>query len=107
MQIGITYKLITSRLNAYKPIGFKICNNSVHHDQLQDHKFQGKPVSILPLKKSVIDKLIINKIKEEKLIFTKGPIDKKASPKNKPNVSGIKITAKGIRNSNLSSKVKE
>ena len=37
---GIVKKVTLNRLNANKPIGFKICKISVNQDQLYPHKFQ-------------------------------------------------------------------
>ena len=46
---GIVKKVTLNRLNANKPIGFKICKISVNQDQLYPHKFQGNPEKILDL----------------------------------------------------------
>ena len=96
-----------SKLKANKPIGFNNCNTSGNQDQLYAHKFHGKPVSILLLRKSTKDNEE-QKIKiEVKLLAIKGPTTRVPNPKNKPKNKGIKVKAKGIKMKNFSSYVNE
>ena len=95
------------KLKAKIPIGFNICKISANHDQLQAHKFQGKPVNILARKKSVNENIALNNKIDEKLFLIKGPTTAVATPKNKLNNSGNKKRDIGIKYLKLSSKVNE
>ena len=49
-------KVIEIRLNEYAPIKDSVCKTSDDHDHVYEIKFHGKPVNILPLKNSNIEK---------------------------------------------------
>ena len=98
---------MTIKLNANNPKIFNTCKISVNEERLYDHKFQGKPVNILALKKSdnarPPEKIII----ETTFKFKKGPMKRVKREKNKLKNSGIKNKAKGIKSLKFSSKVNE
>ena len=99
--------MIEIKLNEYVPIKDNICVDSVDHDHVYEIKFHGKPVNILPLKNSNIEK-DKEKSKINEIFFSaKGPTSKIAKPKNKDKNNGINIRAKGIRLLNISSWVKD
>tara|TARA_B110000263_G_scaffold135074_1_gene117310 strand:- start:287 stop:514 length:228 start_codon:yes stop_codon:yes gene_type:complete len=75
----------------------------VDQNHVYEIKFQGKPVSIFPLKNSNIEK-IKEKRKIKKTLFSeKGPTNKTANPKNIDKNKGINIIEKGIKPINISS----
>ena len=96
-----------NKLKANRPVLFKICINSVDQEKLYAHKFQGKPVKILDLKKSEKAKLPEKRNIETILKFKNGPTSKTIIEKNKLKNSGIRIRANGIKILKFSSKVKE
>ena len=54
---GVQNKVIEIKLNEYVPIIANICIISSDQDHEYAIKFQGKPVNILPLKNSKIEKI--------------------------------------------------
>ena len=99
--------VIVKRLNANNPIKLRICKTSTSQDHVYPHKFQGKPVNILPLKNSNIEKTKENNNIKYNLFSQYLPTIKIDEPKNKDKNSGINITEKGIKLLKDSSWVKE
>ena len=69
--------------------------------------FHGKPVKIKLLIKSDIAKIKLIKITDEISVLIKLPIITRGNEKNNDRNKGINIRAKGIKNLNVSSKVRE
>ena len=69
--------------------------------------FHGKPVKIKLLIKSDIAKIKLIKIIDEISVLIKLPIITRGNEKNNDRNKGINIRAKGIKNLNVSSKVRE
>ena len=89
------------------PILDNIWVTSSDHDHVYEIKFQGKPVSKLPLRYSNNEKINENKNIKEIFFSAKGPVKKIANPKNKERNRGINIRAKGISALNSWSWVKD
>ena len=74
-----------------------ICIISADQDHVYEIKFHGKPVKILPLKNSNIEKASENNKINEIFFSQIEPTSKIAKPKNKDKNKGIITIAKGIR----------
>ena len=99
--------VIDIKLNANRPILFKICNISIDQEKLYPHKFHGKPPNIFARIKSEMDNPQERIKIDLKFKLSNGPKINTVSEKNKLKNSGIKIIPKGINILKLSSKVNE
>ena len=104
---GIQNKVTEIKLNAYVPIKDNICIDSIDQDHVYEIRFQGKPVSIFPLKNSNAEKTNAKSKIKEIFLSEKGPNIKIANPKNNDKNKGINIRAKGIKPLNISSCVND
>ena len=99
--------IIKKRFKEKRPIIGRGWRISGAHDQVYAHKFQGNPVKILALKKSINAKELENSKMDEKLFFKNGPIIKIPKPKKTPRNKGKPIREIGIKNLKFSSNVRE
>ena len=100
-------KVIEIKLNEYVPINDSICIDSTDQDQVYAIKFHGKPVNMLPLKNSNIEKTKEKNNINEIFFSTNGPTTKIANPKNNDKNKGISIRAKGTKSLNATSCVND